>query len=84
MKCEIKHIKNDIKKDCELLDLKTILIFILMSFIIGFPISIFLSTLSLPSLIILILILLIYPALFCYFGWKDTVEYCRKEHKNNS
>ena len=77
MKCEIKYITNDVKKDCELLDLKTILIFILISFVISFPIYMFLNTLSLSSLIILVLIIIIYPALFCYFGWKDAVEYCK-------
>jgi len=80
MKCESKCIRNDLKKDYRMLDLKSVLIIVLIPFIAVVILHTVLNGYIFLCLSILVSsVALIYFALLGYFTWIDAVHYCKNK-----
>lgn len=77
MKCEIKYIENNLRKDYRKLTVKGLLIVAIVSFTGSFILSMFLE-----SFIINLLLLLFSVLLLCVM-WGDAVDYCKRKEQNH-
>jgi len=70
MKCEIKYIKHNVKREYKELSIKDITSVIIIPSIVGCILGLFLNTFIIDCLILIALML------FLYVIWDDAVNYC--------
>ena len=78
MKCEIKYIENNIKKDFKRITVKGILSTIIISGTVGFLFGCFLS---LKAIYVLMLIIFLIVSIAV---WTDAVSYCKNLKKTDN
>jgi len=76
MKCEIKYIENNIRRDYRRITVKGLLIVAIVSFTGSFILSMFLK-----DFIIYLLLLFFFLLLLCVV-WGDAVDYCKNRNTN--